>query len=144
RLRDNEVLVGEIAEIPAEGTLLPETYRFTRGDTRQNLLNRMRRERDRILTDVWNRRVSGLPVKTPEELVTLASIVEKETAIADERSRVAAVFINRLNKAMRLQSDPTVIYGVYGGEGKPADRPITRSDLDAKNDYNTYQITGLP
>lgn len=144
RLQSDDTLVGEITEVPPEGSLLPDTYKFTRGDTRQNIVNRMRRERDRVLTEVWSRRVEGLPVSTPEELVILASIVEKETAISDERSRVAAVFINRMNRKMRLQSDPTVIYGIYGGKGKPADKPITRSDLDQQNVYNTYKIDGLP
>jgi UPF0755 protein len=144
RLQADETLVGEIADMPPEGSLLPDTYKYTRGDTRQNIINRMRRERDRVLTEVWSRRVEGLPVSTPEELVILASIVEKETAISDERSRVAAVFINRMKRKMRLQSDPTVIYGIYGGKGKPSDKPITRSDLDQLNAYNTYQIDGLP
>jgi UPF0755 protein len=144
RLQADESLVGEVTEVPPEGSLLPDTYKFTRGDTRQNIINRMRRERDRVLTEVWNRRVEGLPVSTPEELVILASIVEKETAISDERSRVAAVFINRMNRKMRLQSDPTVIYGIYGGKGKPADKPILRADLEQQNVYNTYKIDGLP
>jgi UPF0755 protein len=144
RLNADETLVGEIADIPPEGSLLPDTYKYTRGDTRQSIVNRMRRERDRVLAEVWSRRVEGLPISTPEELVILASIVEKETAISDERSRVAAVFINRLNRKMRLQSDPTVIYGIYGGKGKPADRPITRADLEQLNAYNTYKIDGLP
>jgi UPF0755 protein len=144
RLNADETLVGEITDVPAEGSLLPDTYKYTRGDTRQNIVNRMRRERDRVLTEVWGRRVEGLPVTTPEELVILASIVEKETAISDERSRVAAVFINRMNRNMRLQSDPTVIYGIYGGKGKPSDKPITRTDLDQLNAYNTYKIDGLP
>jgi UPF0755 protein len=130
RLRGDETLAGDITDVPPEGSLLPDTYKFTRGDTRQNIVNRMRRERDRVLTEVWSRRVEGLPVSTPEELVILASIVEKETAISDERSRVASVFINRLNRRMRLQSDPTAIYGIFGGKGKPADRAVTRTDLD--------------
>ena len=144
RLSAEPSLVDEITDIPPEGSLLPETYKFTPGDTRQNIVNRMRRDRDRVLTEVWSRRVDGLPISTPEELVILASIVEKETAISDERSRVAAVFINRLNRKMRLQSDPTVIYGIFGGKGKPSERPITRADLDQLNAYNTYQIDGLP
>jgi UPF0755 protein len=144
RLKADPVLVGEIKEIPAEGTLLPDTYRYSRGDSRQNIIDRMLREHDRVVTAVWNSRDKDLPVETQEELVTLASIVEKETGIADERSRVAAVFINRLRQNMRLQSDPTVIYGIYGGSGLPSGTPIRRSDLDAVNDYNTYKIGGLP
>ncbi|MCC6982883.1 MAG: endolytic transglycosylase MltG, partial [Bauldia sp.] len=118
RIRANELLVGEITSIPPEGSLLPETYHFQRGDTRENLIARMRRDRDRIITEIWNRRVEGLPIDTLEEFVILASIVERETALADERSRVASVFINRLRQGMRLQSDPTVIYGLYGGGGR--------------------------
>ncbi|BCP52928.1 4-amino-4-deoxychorismate lyase [Kaistia sp. 32K] len=144
RLNADPVLVGEISDIPPEGTLLPDTYRYSRGDSRQNIIDRMLRERDRVMTAVWNSRDKNLPIETQEELITLASIVEKETGIADERSRVAAVFINRLQKNMRLQSDPTVIYGIYGGSGLPSGTPIRRSDLDAVNDYNTYKIAGLP
>lgn len=144
RLMDDPVLTGPIQEVPPEGSLYPDTYVFSRGDTRQAIINQMRRQRDRVLTEVWNRRVADLPISSPEEMVTLASIVEKETGIADERSRVAAVFINRLRRDMRLQSDPTVIYGIFGGAGKPSDRPITRSDLERPTAYNTYQIDGLP
>jgi UPF0755 protein len=144
RLRDDPVLVGDIAEVPAEGTLLPDTYKFSRGDTREAVLERMARERDRVVNEVWSRRVEGLPITSRLELVILASIVEKETGIADERSRVASVFINRLNRNMRLQSDPTVIYGIFGGAGKPADRAITRADLDRPTPYKTYLIDGLP
>ncbi len=144
RLNSDPVLVGEIKEIPEEGTLLPDTYRYSRGDSRQNIVDRMLREHARVMTAVWNSRDKDLPIETQEDLVTLASIVEKETGIADERSRVAAVFINRLQKNMRLQSDPTVIYGIYGGSGLPSGTPIRRSDLDAVNDYNTYKIAGLP
>lgn len=144
RLLADEVLVGEITEIPEEGTLLPARYDFTRGDTRQNILARMQRERDRLLTDVWARRASDLPLQNINELVVLASIVEKETALADERSQVAAVFINRLRLNMRLQTDPTVIYGLFGGDGKPSDYVLTRADLEKETPYNTYRIDGLP
>jgi len=144
RLKANDILIGDITEVPPEGTLLPATYDFTRGDTRQNLIARMRRERDRVLTDVWSRRASDLPLADKEELVVLASIVEKETGLADERSRVAAVFINRLRLNMRLQSDPTVIYGLFGGKGKPPDYTLTRADLEKETPYNTYVIDGLP
>jgi UPF0755 protein len=144
RLNADKVLTGEIKAIPAEGSLLPETYKFTRGDARQDIIDRMQRERDRVLADVWSRRAPDLPIKTPAALVTLASIVEKETALADERSRVAAVFINRLKLNMRLQSDPTVIYGMFGGAGKPSDFTLTRKDLETPTPYNTYVIPALP
>ncbi len=144
RLKADDVLTGDIKAVPAEGSLLPETYKFTRGDTRQDIIDRMQRERDRILADVWSRRAPDLPIKTPAQLVTLASIVEKETALADERSRVAAVFINRLKLNMRLQSDPTVLYGMFGGAGRPADFTLTRKDLETPTPYNTYVIPALP
>jgi UPF0755 protein len=101
-------------------------------------------DQKRLVEGIWNRRVSDLPLADINEFVTLASIVEKETGRGDERSRVASVFINRLNKGMRLQSDPTIIYGIFGGKGKPADRPIYQSDLDKPTPYNTYLINGLP
>ncbi len=104
----------------------------------------MRVAQERLIDQIWERRDANLPVKTKQEFVTLASIVEKETGKDDERAHVASVFINRLNKGMRLQSDPTVIYGIFGGAGKPADRPIYQSDLDKATPYNTYQIKGLP
>jgi len=144
RINADPILTGEIVEVLAEGSLLPETYKFTRGDTREELIERMRRERDAVLTSVWNRRASDLPISTPEELVVLASIVEKETALADERSRVAAVFINRLRLNMRLQSDPTVIYGMFKDTGRPPGFVLSRPDLDASTPYNTYLINGLP
>ena len=104
----------------------------------------MRRDRDRLVTDVWNRRANDLPISSPDELVVLASIVEKETSIADERSRVAAVFINRLRLNMRLQSDPTVIYALFGGDGKPSGFALSRADLDRPSPFNTYVSDGLP
>ena len=144
RLNAESELTGEITQVPAEGSLMPDTYKFTRGATRQQILDQMKRAEDRAVAEIWERRSPDLPLETPEELVTLASIVEKETGKADERPRVAAVFINRLRKGMRLQSDPTIIYGVFGGAGKPSDRPIRQSDLDTQTPYNTYQIKGLP
>jgi len=143
RLNEEPMLAGEIREIPKEGTLLPETYKFTRGTDRQEILNRMSAAHERLLAEVWERRVSELPIETPEEMVILASIVEKETGRADERNRVAGVFINRLNRGMRLQSDPTIIYGIVGGQGSLG-RGIRRSEIDALTPYNTYQIDGLP
>ncbi|WP_316861267.1 endolytic transglycosylase MltG [uncultured Cohaesibacter sp.] len=143
-INENEVLVGTLDVVPAEGTLLPETYKFSRGTTRQEIVKRMGEASTRAINEIWARRSPDLPIKTKQELVTLASIVEKETGKASERTRVAGVFINRLNQGMKLQSDPTVIYGLFGGEGKPTGRPIFRSDLDKKTDYNTYHITALP
>ena len=145
RLKSAPMLVGELpAEIPAEGSLLPETYKYGRGTTRIELIEQMAKAQERALETIWEHRDPDLPIETKEELVTLASIVEKETGKADERPRVAAVFINRLEKGMRLQSDPTIIYGLFGGEGKPSDRPIYQSDIDKETLYNTYVISGLP
>jgi UPF0755 protein len=144
RLNSEDILEGNIAAVPAEGSLLPETYKFTRGDTKQSIIDRMQRERDRVLADVWAHRAPDLPVTTPEELVVLASIVEKETALSDERSRVAAVFVNRLRLSMRLQSDPTVIYGLFKGAGKPSGFVLSRADLEKQSPYNTYVVNGLP
>jgi UPF0755 protein len=145
RIANNKVLVGEMPDVvPAEGSLMPDTYPFQRGLTRKELINEMIRSQNSFLAKVWERRVPGLPISTPEELVILASIVEKETAKADERPHVASVFVNRLNKGMRLQSDPTIIYGIFGGKGKPKGRPIYQSDLKKVTDYNTYQIKALP
>lgn len=143
RIRANDMLVGDVKAVPPEGTLLPETYKFTRGTTRQQIIDQMAAAQARVLEDVWRTRKPDLPVKTPQELVTLASIVEKETGKADERPRVASVFVNRLNRGMRLQSDPTIIYGIAGGEGTLG-RPIRRSDIDTETPYNTYRIDGLP
>ena len=137
-------LVGPAPPVPPEGTLLPDTYAFNRGDTRANILNLMMRERDRVLTDAWARRAPDLPINNIEEMAILASIVEKETSLADERTRVASVFINRLRLNMRLQSDPTFIYGVYGGKGKPDGYVPTAKDRDTPTPYNTYTIDGLP
>lgn len=145
RVREHPILVGEITDVPAEGDLLPQTYTFARGTTRQEVLGQMKEAQERLLAEIWERRTDDLPVSSPEELVVLASIVEKETALADERPRVAGVFVNRLNKNMRLQSDPTILYGLYGGEAWLKDRSaIKQSEINAQNEYNTYQIDGLP
>jgi UPF0755 protein len=143
RLRAEPNLDGEITDIPAEGTLLPDTYKFSRGMQRQELIERMRSEQQKFAAAVWDKRQRDLPLTTVEQATILASIVEKETGRPDERERVASVFINRLRARMRLQSDPTVIYGLAGGQGTLG-RPITRADLEARNPYNTYQIDGLP
>lgn len=138
-------LSGEMPEeLPPEGSLAADTLRFTRGTPRKEIIAKLMAQQEELVQSIWERRDEDLPIDTIEEFVTLASIVEKETGRADERSRVAAVFLNRLERGMRLQSDPTVIYGLFGGEGKPADRPIYRSDLEKPTPYNTYLIDGLP
>jgi UPF0755 protein len=143
RLSDNDIFSGSVREIPREGTLLPETYKFPRGTTREQVIARMQQAQKRALADIWERRSQDLPIKTPEQLVTLASIVEKETGKPDERSRVAAVFVNRLRQKIKLQSDPTIIYGLVGGKGTLG-RPIKRSEIQQPSPYNTYVIDGLP
>lgn len=142
-LRANEILSGEITEIPPEGSLMPDTYKFERGTTRQQIIDSMTKAQQANLARIWDRRVADLPIETPEELVILASIVERETGRADERPRVAGVFINRLRQNMRLQSDPTIVYGLVGGQGTLG-RGIRRSEITQPTDYNTYVINGLP
>ncbi len=143
RLMNDDVLTGDIGQIPAEGSLLPDTYDFTRGTTREQLITRMQSAQERLVKDIWARRAPDLPLKNPEQLVILASLIEKETGKADERTRIAAVFINRLKQKMRLQSDPTIIYGLVGGKGSLG-RPIMKSEIDQPTPYNTYLIDGLP
>lgn len=136
-------LAGEPGSPPPEGTLLPETYNFSRNDARGAMLARMSSDMKRTLAELWEKRASGLPIATPEQAVILASIVEKETGVAAERPRVAGVFVNRLRIGMRLQSDPTIIYAIAGGKG-PLDRDLTRADLALESPYNTYVVAGLP
>src|ERR1700684_4406755 len=143
RLSDNDIFSGSVREMPREGTLLPETYKFPRGTTRDQVVARMQQAQKRALAEIWERRTPDLPIKTPEQLVTLASIVEKETGKPDERSRVAAVFVNRLRQKIKLQSDPTIIYGIVGGKGTLG-RPIKGSAIQQPSPYNTYVIEGLP
>nr|WP_229426499.1 endolytic transglycosylase MltG [Microvirga alba] len=143
RLYENEILSGDIVETPREGMLLPDTYKFERGTTRQQIVNSMQMAQRQALAQIWQRRSPELPVKTAQELVILASIVEKETARADERTRVAAVFINRLMRRMKLQSDPTIVYGLVGGKGTLG-RGIMKNEIEAATPYNTYVIEGLP
>jgi len=143
RLLENTSLSGQIKEIPREGTLLPETYNFTLGMPRDQIIQRMQAAHKRVLAEVWEHRAQDIPIKSQEQLVTMASIVEKETGKPDERSRVASVFMNRLKSKMRLQSDPTIIYGLTGGKGALG-RPILRSEIDQHTPYNTYVIDGLP
>jgi UPF0755 protein len=143
RLMQDDVLAGNVKEIPREGTLLPDTYNFARGITREQMIQRMQQAQQRLVRDIWDHRSPDLPLKTPEQLVVLASLVEKETGKSDERSRVAAVFVNRLKQKMRLQSDPTIIYGLVGGKGTLG-RPIMKSEIEQPTPYNTYVIDGLP
>ena len=143
RLAEVDFLAGNIREIPKEGTLLAETYNFPRGTTREQAIQRMQNAHRRAVQEIWERRSTELPFASPEQLVTLASIVEKETGRPDQRSRVAAVFVNRLRQRLKLQSDQTVIYGLVGGKGALG-RPIMRSEIEQPTPYNTYAIEGLP
>jgi UPF0755 protein len=142
-LKADPALTGEIASIPADGTLLPETYHYSFGDSRAELVTRMEQAMRRLLAEAWEGRAPDLPVTTPAQAVILASIVEKETAVAAERPKVAGVFTNRLRLRMKLQSDPTVIYALTGGKG-PLDRELTRADWRLEHPYNTYHVAGLP
>lgn len=138
-----DYLAGDIAAVPAEGTLLPETWHLTRDDPRDEVVARMEKSMRQLMDQLWPGRAADLPVKTKEQALVLASIVERETGIKAERPMVAAVFVNRLRLGMRLQSDPTVIYGLSDGMGV-LDRPISRADLDTPHRWNTYVIDGLP
>jgi UPF0755 protein len=143
RLKADPNLVGDLGGVPPEGTLRPQTYRFAKGMSRQEILDWMLAEQKKVLAEAWKARQPGLPFQTMEQALVMSSIVEKETGREDERTRVAAVFVNRLRKGMRLQSDPTIVYGIAGGQGSLG-RPISRADIDGKTAYNTYQIDGLP
>ena len=136
-------LEGDLEEVPPDGSLLPETYHFSRGDTRAALLKRMQNSMKAAIAELWPKRRKNLPIKTPEEALVLASIVEKETSVDAERPLVAGVFINRLRKGMPLQSDPTVVYGITLGKA-PLGRSLTRKDLKTPSPYNTYTIPALP
>ncbi|NDR56073.1 endolytic transglycosylase MltG [Aliiruegeria sabulilitoris] len=142
-LKAAEFLSGEISEIPAEGYLAPDSYETTRGGNRAAILERMEAKQETILAELWQTRQAGLPLESPEEALTLASIVEKETGVAAERPLVASVFVNRLNQGMRLQTDPTVIYGITEGKGVLG-RGLRQSELRGATPYNTYVIQGLP
>jgi UPF0755 protein len=145
RMNDDQVLEGELPTVlPAEGSLRPDTYKFSRGTKRSEIVDQMAAAQTKLLDQIWDKRDPSVQLKSKEEMVTLASIVEKETGVPDERAHVASVFLNRLGKGMRLQSDPTIIYGLFGGDGKPADRPIYQSDLKKDTPFNTYIIKGLP
>ena len=143
RLRDNDVLVGDVKESPREGSIMPETYKFARGETRQALLAVMAKAQTKTVDDIWAKRAPDLPIKSPGELVTLASIVEKETGKPDERPRVAGVFINRLRRHIKLESDPTIVYGLVFGKGTLG-HSISKAELEQATAYNTYIISGLP
>ncbi|WP_412545882.1 endolytic transglycosylase MltG [Maricaulis sp. MIT060901] len=142
-LAEEAVLTGEITDPPAEGDLLPETYLVTRGTSRHEIVDRMRRAQDDLLDALWDQRAENLPFETREQAIILASIVEKETGIGGERGEVAGVFVNRLRRGMRLESDPTIIYGI--SQGEPLGRGLRRSEIDNPNNaWNTYQIPALP
>lgn len=141
-LERGDALAGDPV-LPAEGSLLPETYLYDRGTTRSALAGRAKAAMDRALAAAWAGRAPGLPLASPEQALTLASLVEQETARPEERPRIAAVYLNRLRQGMKLQSDPTVAYAAAGGLGT-LDRPLTRADLDLDNPYNTYRYAGLP
>src|SRR5690606_15999196 len=143
RVNADPDLTGNIDVLPPEGSLLPGAYSYQRGDTRQSLIDGMTAARDEALAEIWEGRDPDLPLETPADLVTLASIVERETGLASERPQVAAVFVNRLKVGMRLQSDPTIIYGITLGQGSLG-RGLRRSEIDQVTPYNTYQIDGLP
>ena len=142
-LKAADFLAGEIGEVPAEGMLAPDSYEVTPGLSRNALLEQMRLRQEDRLAAAWRERADGLPYDTPEEALIMASIVEKETGLPSERGQVAGVFVNRLEQGMRLQTDPTVIYGVTDGQGVLG-RGLRRSELDAETPYNTYLIDGLP
>jgi len=141
-VKNDPALEGDAGPVPPEGTLLPETYLFTHGTTRAELLERMQRDQAKFVQEQWERRAPGLPLATPDQAVILASVVEKETAIPAERRHIAAVFINRLKLGMKLQSDPTIIYGIT--RGYPLGRRILQSEINRATPYNTYAIQGLP
>lgn len=138
-----DALAGEVEELPAEGSLAPDSYEFVPGTERQTIVTNMQEAQTAILAGAWEARDRSVPLETPEEALILASIVEKETGVAEERRQVASVFVNRLNQGMRLQTDPTVIYGITKGEGVLG-RGIRQSELRRRTPYNTYVIEGLP
>lgn len=137
-----DLLSGEV-EVPAEGTLAPDSYEISAGDTRASVIERMQLAQAAAVEEIWAARNPDVPLTSPDDLLKLASIVEKETGVAAERGQVASVFVNRLNRGMRLQTDPTVIYGIIKGEGTLG-RGLRRSELQRETPWNTYQIDGLP
>ncbi|MGE0739717.1 MAG: endolytic transglycosylase MltG [Hyphomonadaceae bacterium] len=154
-IEESDVLTGDVPEAPPEGSILPETYHVQRGMTRAALLQQMRDARDQAVAEIWEGRQPGLPLSSPDDLVNLASIVERETGVPSERPLVAAVFLNRLRVPMRLETDPTIIYGVClrhperCRDGRLVDaqgnrRTIRQSEIALDTGYNTYRIDGLP
>lgn len=142
-LNDNKMLVGSVSTTPMEGSLLPETYRYSYGDKRQDLVARMQRHMQDTLYDLWEKRDTSIPLKTPQEAIIMASIIEKETGVANERPRIAGVFYNRLKRNMKLQSDPTVIYAISVTKG-PLGRELQHKDMSFPSPINTYVHEGLP
>ena len=142
-LNSNKYLSGEVESLPVEGSLSPDTYFVAKGENRNKVLGRMQLRQEEVLRKIWNDRDSDLPLNSPRDLLILASIIEKETGISAERRIIASVLINRITKGMRLQVDPTVIYGLTKGKGKLG-RPLISTDLKTASDYNTYLLSGLP
>ncbi len=142
-LTNLDLLEADVSETPAEGSLAPDSYDFKPGTTVSSIINQMTSAQSRILAQAWAERADGLPLASPEEALVLASIVEKETGLAEERRQVASVFVNRLNQGMKLQTDPTVIYGITQGEGILG-RGLRQSELRRETPWNTYVISGLP
>lgn len=138
-----DILEANVTDAPPEGFLAPQSYPIARGDRVSDLLDKMTAAQEAIMAEAWPNRASDLPISSPEEALILASIVEKETGVAAERRQVASVFVNRLNQGMRLQTDPTVIYGITQGEGVLG-RGLRQSELRAETPWNTYVISGLP
>ena len=143
RIKADTNLTGEIDQIPPEGALMPDTYRYSKGMSRKELVEQMIAKQKEVIAAAWEKRQEGLPFTDPQQALVLASIIEKETGRSDERDRVAAVFVNRLRKNMRLESDPTILYGLFGGAVQWG-KPILKSEIETKNAHNTYQIKGLP
>jgi len=142
-LKSIDLLDGDVAEVPVEGSLAPDSYAFVNGTSRTELLTQMEERQSQILQAAWNNRSGETPLQSAEEALILASIIEKETGVAEERRQVASVFVNRLNQGMKLQTDPTVIYGITNGQGSLG-RGLRRSELRAATAFNTYVIPALP
>lgn len=145
KMKQEKALSGNIpSPLPKEGSLMPTTLKFLRGTKRQELFKRLEVEQKKLVDSIWENRDKKIPLKNKKELVILASIIEKETGFPKERPMVASVFYNRIHKHIKLQADSTVIYGIYGGAGKPTNYSLSHNDLENDNQYNTYKIQGLP